>query len=53
LLRSLDHPTRFMMIEVWDSVEAHQASLKHIPPGTFKKTTSVLAGPPRGEYFSD
>jgi quinol monooxygenase YgiN len=52
ILQSLDDPTRVMIIEVWDSVAAHQASLKNIPPGTFKKTTSILAGPPRGEYFS-
>jgi quinol monooxygenase YgiN len=52
ILQSLDDPTRIMMLEVWDSIEAHQASLKNIPPGTFKKMTGILAGPPKGEYFS-
>jgi quinol monooxygenase YgiN len=32
LYQSQEDPSRFMMIEVWDSVESHQASVKNIPP---------------------
>jgi quinol monooxygenase YgiN len=52
LLQSHDDPTRIIMIEIWDSVEAHKASLSNIPQGTFKKAMNILAGPPRGEYYN-
>lgn len=32
LYQSHDDPTKFMVIEVWDSIESHQASVKNIPP---------------------
>jgi quinol monooxygenase YgiN len=32
LYQSQDGPSKFLMIEVWDSVESHQASVKNIPP---------------------
>jgi quinol monooxygenase YgiN len=51
-LRHKDDPARFVIIEVWDSVEAHQASVKHIPPGTIEKAMTMLAGPPKGEYYT-
>jgi len=52
VLRSHERPAHIMMIEEWDSVEAHQASLKDIPPGTFKQATDLLAKAPHGEYYS-
>lgn len=51
LLQSREDPAHMVMIEEWDSVEAHQASLKLIPPGTFKQVTDILARPPHGEYY--
>jgi quinol monooxygenase YgiN len=53
ILQSQEDPARIMMIEVWDTVDAHKASLKNIPAGTFKKTSEMLAAPPRGEYYTD
>lgn len=33
LYQSQEDPTKFTMIETWDSIESHQASVKNIPPG--------------------
>ncbi|MFI5273206.1 MAG: putative quinol monooxygenase [Ktedonobacterales bacterium] len=51
LLHSHDDPARFVMVEVWDSIASHQASVKNIPPGAFAKVLELLDGAPRGEYF--
>ena len=51
LLQHLDDPTRIVVIEVWDSTEAHQASMKNVPPGTFDEAMKLLAGPPTGAYY--
>ncbi len=50
-LQSEDDPTRFMIIEVWDSVEAHQASVKQIPPELLAATMQLLASVPKGGYY--
>jgi len=51
LLQSHDDPTRFVVIEVWDSIEAHQASVKNIPAEAFENVMRLLAGAPSGEYY--
>ncbi len=51
LYQSQTDPTRFIMIEVWDNVESHQASVKEIPPGLIAKIRPLLASAPKGEYF--
>ena len=51
LLHGHDDATRFVMIEVWDSIEAHQASVKNIAPEALARVMDLLDGPPRGEYF--
>lgn len=51
LLQSQKDPHHIIVIEVWDSVEAHQASLKNVPPEVFHQTRKLLAAPPTGEYY--
>ena len=51
LLQSQEDPTRIVVIEVWDSTEAHQASMKNIPPGALQEAMKLLAGPPKGGYY--
>lgn len=46
-----DDPSRFLMIEVWDSVESHQASVKNIPPEKLGEIRPLLATSPSGSYF--
>ena len=51
LYQSHDDPSAFMMIEVWDNLEAHQASVKTIPAEKLGEIKPLLATSPRGRYF--
>lgn len=52
LYQSHDDPTKFMVIEVWDSIESHQASVKNIPPEMLVEIRPLLASAPSGSYNS-
>jgi quinol monooxygenase YgiN len=51
LYQSQDEPTKFTMIEVWDSVESHRASVKNIPSNLLAQIQPLLAVAPSGGYF--
>ncbi|MCO6451485.1 MAG: antibiotic biosynthesis monooxygenase [Caldilineales bacterium] len=51
LLRSLEDPARFVIIEEWESVEAHQNAAKAIPPEMLAEAREMFATPPQGMYF--
>jgi quinol monooxygenase YgiN len=53
LLQSQSDPARLVVIEVWDSVEAHQASTKAIPPEMREKARSLLAAAPKAGYYTE
>lgn len=46
-----DDLTRLTIIEVWDSLEAHEASVSRIPPGLLQQAQTLLAMPVEGVYF--
>ena len=50
LYQSYDDPTKFTMIEVWDCVESHQASVKNIPSEKLAENRPLLASAPTGNY---
>jgi heme oxygenase (mycobilin-producing) len=52
LFQSHDDPTKFTMIEIWDSVESHQASVKNIPPEMLAEIRPLLASAPSGKYYA-
>ncbi|SRR6266487_5401584 len=52
LYQSQDSPTKFTMIEVWDRVESHQASVKNIPAEQLTAIRPLLATAPSGSYFA-
>jgi len=52
LLQSQDNANEFVVIEVWASVSAHQASVKNIPPEKFGVVMPMLASPPSGSYYA-
>jgi len=52
LYQSQEDPTKFTMIEVWDSVESHQASVKNIPPEMLAGIRPLLESAPSGDYFT-
>ncbi|HSL43649.1 MAG TPA: antibiotic biosynthesis monooxygenase family protein [Anaerolineales bacterium] len=51
LYQSQDDPSRFIIIEIWDSVESHQASVKNIPAEKLGEIRPLLADSPSGSYF--
>jgi len=51
LYQSHDDPAKFTMIEVWDGIESHQASVKNISPDDLAKIRPILASAPGGGYF--
>lgn len=51
LLQSRKDENHFIVIEVWDNVESHHASLQHIRPDVFHEVRNYLAVPPTGEYY--
>jgi quinol monooxygenase YgiN len=53
LLQDQDDEKRFVVIELWDSIEAHKASVKNIPPEQFEEIMRLLARPPQGRYFAE
>lgn len=52
LYQSSDNPAKFTMIEVWDSVESHRASVKNIPPEKLTEIRPLLASAPSGSYYT-
>ena len=51
LLQNEADASKFLMIEVWESVEAHQASVKVIPPAKLDEIRPLLGAPPSGHYY--
>ena len=52
LLLSQGNVDRMVMLEVWESVEAHQAAVRNIPEADVKKLLALVAGPPKGGFYS-
>jgi heme oxygenase (mycobilin-producing) len=51
MYQSREDPARFTMIEIWDSVESHQASVKNIPPEQLAEIRPLLGAAPHGSYY--
>lgn len=51
LLESTEHAERFAIVEIWDSVEAHQAAARVIPPSKLQEAMALFAAPATGHYF--
>ena len=52
LYQSQDDPSIFIVIEVWDRVESHQASVKNIKPEQLAEIRPLLASSPSGSYYN-
>ena len=46
-----DDPSYLAIIEVWDSVESHQAAAGRVPPAKLAEVQPLLAEPPKGRYY--
>ncbi|HEX6928266.1 MAG TPA: antibiotic biosynthesis monooxygenase family protein [Gammaproteobacteria bacterium] len=51
LLRGVDNPSRFLVIETWESIAAHQLSVDGVDKKEFLRVMQMLAEKPRAEYF--
>lgn len=51
LLQNQDDPAQIVVVEVWQSTEAHQASVTNIPPEALAEAMKLLAAPPTGAYY--
>ena len=51
LFQSREDPTQFIGIEIWTSIEAHQASVKNIPAESISEFMTLVAHPPSGRYY--
>ena len=49
--QSYDDPARFIITEMWDNIESHQASVGNIPPEKLNEIRPLLATVPTGSYF--
>ena len=52
LYQSQADPTKFTMIEIWDRVESHQASVRNVPPDMLAEIRPLLASAPSGGYYN-
>lgn len=51
MLQGHDDPSRFMIIETWESIPAHQLSVQGIDQKSFLKAMEALAESPTAAYF--
>jgi len=51
LYESQDDTTKFIMVEIWESVQSHQTSVKNIPPEKLAEIRPLLASIPSGSYY--
>jgi quinol monooxygenase YgiN len=51
LLRDRDDPKTFLIIEIWDGIEARDASAKKIPGDVVEEAVQLSARPPNGRTF--
>ena len=52
LLHSQEDQARFVVLEEWESMKAHQASVQNIAVNDVERVIGMLAAPPAGEYFT-
>ena len=52
LYQALDDAERFAVIEVWESVEAHQAAGRALAPARMEEAMKLLGAPAVGTYYN-
>lgn len=51
LFQNQADPAKYVIVEMWESVEAHKASVKNIPPELLEQVIPLLDGSPSGQYY--
>jgi heme oxygenase (mycobilin-producing) len=53
VMRHLDDPNRFFILETWDSIESHKASAKNISREEIAEIMPLLDDSPQGGYYEE
>ncbi len=51
VLRNRDAPEQFVVIERWESAEAHQSSLSNYPKEAMQEAMTLVGGQPTAAYY--
>ncbi len=51
ILRSQEEPEKIVVIEKWDSIESHKASVAGFPKLKMMAAISLVNGMPKGAYY--
>lgn len=51
VLQGVADADRVVVIETWDSIDAHKLAAQQIPVHAFEKVMGLLADSPRGAYY--
>jgi len=51
LLEAQEEPNQLVVVEVWESVEAHQAAVMLVPRDLLERAMGLFAKPARGAYY--
>lgn len=52
VLRHHEAKDSFVVVEKWDSVDAHQASIKGFPEDKMMAAMPLFGAPPQGDYYT-
>jgi quinol monooxygenase YgiN len=50
--QSQEEPTRFLIIELWESIEAHKGAVREISAEEINTVKKLLADMPSGAYYT-
>lgn len=51
LLRDAQQPNKFVVLERWDSVDAHKKSIERFPKEKIAAAMPLFGAPPKGTYY--
>lgn len=51
VLQNCDDENLFLVLETWDSVDAHKESLAKYPKEKMAAAMSLIGGPPKGSFY--
>lgn len=52
MLPSLDDGAEFVLVEEWESIEAHKEAASAFPDDLMAKVATLLVNPPRSSYYA-
>lgn len=51
VLRKVDESDKFVVIEKWNSIDEHKASVENYPKEEMQAAMKLIAAPPSGTYY--